>query len=285
MPNPKKKPRDKKKSAKRATKRVPPPPPPQHDIVAQARANPNPLSSLPRSFLEVPLPKPLIGSISARAGASGDPSPPDSTAIVRHFSSPLPDGLLGQCLDLFQHNMGEMYRRSNWGLDVEGKRKELQHPDARFLVVLASPPAEATAAATTAGRRNEAEGADAAPSLDCDAVSTDGHDNDTVLGFAHVRYELDDDGLVPVTYLYELQVRPLAQRLGLGKKLMTITEIITYKHNLRKVMLTVFHHNEAAMGFYRKNRYVVDESSPSNFDVEESEGCDYDYEILSKSFA
>lgn len=61
---------------------------------------------------------------------------------------------------------------------------------------------------------------------------------------------------------------------------MTIIELLSIKLHMKKCMLTVFRSNEAAMGFYVRRKYVVDEFSPSNF--EGGEECDY--EILSKSF-
>lgn len=279
MAKPKKKSHGKKKSSKRATKGA------QHDVVVDARAQPDPLSSLPPSFLEVPLSRPPLGT-AAEGPTPSDDAGATPTAIVRHFSSPLPAGLLRQCLELFQTNMGEMYRQSKWGLDVEEKRKELQHADARFLVVLAAAAPAAittstTATATADGASTEA--ADAARSSHGDTATIDDHENDTVLGFAHLRYERDDDGLLPVAYLYELQVSPAVQKLGLGKKLMTLVELLALRTRMTKVLLTVFHHNAGALGFYRKNGYAVDESSPSNFAGEEGAACDY--EILSKAFA
>lgn len=59
---------------------------------------------------------------------------------------------------------------------------------------------------------------------------------------------------------------------------MTITELVSIKLRMKKVMLTVFHANEGAMKFYLRNKYAIDECSPSNFEGNE----DCDYEILSK---
>lgn len=63
---------------------------------------------------------------------------------------------------------------------------------------------------------------------------------------------------------------------------MNIVELLALSSKMHKVMLTVFKTNKKAMGFYlNKMKYEVDESSPSNFEGEENENCDY--EILSKS--
>jgi len=70
------------------------------------------------------------------------------------------------------------------------------------------------------------------------------------------------------------------QKFGIGKKLMTIVELISVNLKMEKVMLTVFRANVDAMAFYEKRNYNVDECSPSNFAGEENENSEY--EILSK---
>eukprot|EP00579_Thalassiosira_antarctica_P028057 CAMPEP_0202005232 /NCGR_PEP_ID=MMETSP0905-20130828/10321_1 /ASSEMBLY_ACC=CAM_ASM_000554 /TAXON_ID=420261 /ORGANISM="Thalassiosira antarctica, Strain CCMP982" /LENGTH=277 /DNA_ID=CAMNT_0048562753 /DNA_START=408 /DNA_END=1241 /DNA_ORIENTATION=- len=266
-----------KKSSKRSTKIDP-----QKQLLAEANAQMDPLSHLPSAFLSVPLSPPHNGVVAdddGQTNSDNDTSTQNNMAFIQHFSSPLPPNILKQCLELFQMNMGDMYRQSSWGLNVEEKLNELQHDDARFLVVLSSASCAETTVATNEARNDDAATAEAVQS-----------DNDTtnekcmVLGFAHFRYELDDYDLpnLPITYLYELQIHPTVQKIGLGKKLMTMIELLSLQLRIKKVMLTVFHSNEAAMGFYRKNKYAVDECSPSQFSGEENENCDY--EILSKSF-
>lgn len=212
-------------------------------------------ASLPPSFLKVDIP-----TLS---------SPPElhedakqlASARIEHFSSPLKSCLIEQCLELFEENMGDFYRASSWGLDMEEKRKELTHDGARFLIVLEDDDDE---------RDTES--------------SDDKRTNPRVLGFAHFRYEEDDedDPTAPVLYLYELQIQSTQQKAGMGKRLMNIMELLAMKSKMHKVMLTVFKENVKAIGFYlNKMKYEVDECSPSNFEGEENEHCDY--EILSKS--
>eukprot|EP00571_Detonula_confervacea_P005642 CAMPEP_0172321062 /NCGR_PEP_ID=MMETSP1058-20130122/42172_1 /TAXON_ID=83371 /ORGANISM="Detonula confervacea, Strain CCMP 353" /LENGTH=286 /DNA_ID=CAMNT_0013036463 /DNA_START=266 /DNA_END=1126 /DNA_ORIENTATION=- len=255
------------------------------NIIMEANAHQNPLEILPPTFLSVP----LSGKVdNGDNGENNDLDNDDNhaskeknVATIRHFASPLPPHILKQCLELFKTNMGDMYRHSTWGLDMEEKLEELQHSKARFLVVLSTE----TVRATLAESNKETDGADnvKAKNSDNDTISMK---QCTVLGFCHFRYDLDedDDGhpKLPITYLYELQIHPTVQKLGLGKKLMTIIELMSLKLQMKKVMLTVFHSNEAAMGFYKKRNYHVDECSPSNFSGEENENCDY--EIMSKSF-
>lgn len=192
---------------------------------------------------------------------------------------------------MFRNNMGDMYTTSKWGLDMEQKSNEMQHPDARFLIALSSSLDEESA--NVAADTNDAiarvkcthsESVDVTglPANDVEETTHDLDDGCTVLGFAHFRYEYDDSDRPkhPVTYLYELQVHPNAQKFGMGKKLMTIVELISLELKMEKVMLTVFRANVVAMGFYARRKYNVDESSPSNFTGDENESCEY--EILSK---
>lgn len=150
---------------------------------------------------------------------------------------------LDACLDLFENNMGEMYKNSSWGLNMKEKKDELTHEKARYLI-----------------------------------VSSQEESVKKMLAFAHFRFEEDDDDkpTAEVLYLYEIQIDTLVQRNGLGKRMMDILEMIATEYGMRKVMLTVFKINKEALAFYNKLNYVIDESSPSEF------GEEADYEILSK---
>jgi len=146
---------------------------------------------------------------------------------------------------------------------MDEKRKELTHDDARFVIVLTNDISTTNSVAESGEESAKKQ---------------------IVLGFAHFRYEEDDedDPTVPVSYLYELQIQSTQQKAGIGKRLMNIVELLALKSHMHKVMLTVFKANKKAMGFYlNKMKYEVDENSPSNFEGEENENCDY--EILSKN--
>ena len=212
--------------------------------------NQNHFKSLPPSFLKVSIPA------SAALSELDEDGKSVASARIEHFASPLPPNLLEQCLNLFEENMGDFYRSSSWGLDMDEKRNELTHDDARFLIVMAD---------------------------DDDDTNAVAEESAKVLGFAHFRYEEDDEEepTAPVSYLYELQIQSTQQKSGLGKRIMNIVELLALSSQMQKVMLTVFKSNKRAMGFYlNKMKYEVDESSPSNFEGEENENCDY--EILSK---
>lgn len=216
-----------------------------------------------------------ISNIKSSLSSGGD----DKSNInlqIKCCESPLDPNLYRQCLSLFQRNMDKLYEHSNWGLDLELKRDELSHPNARFLIV------------TTHEDCGEEQGR-----------------SEIVLAFTHFRFEcsIDDcndnnyvyngtfsstDDHESVLYVYEIQIDPKIQRQNIGKRLMTLMQIIAMKMNMEKVMLTVFKFNNGAMDFYKnKLGYQLDQSSPGFFDESDngfdSEGGEEaDYEILSK---
>ena len=129
------------------------------------------------------------------------------------------------------------------------KRRELSHPNARFL--LATPYPASTTTPPSAALPT------AAP-----------------FAFLHLRYMLEYD--LPVLYAYEMQVDESAQRLGLGAQLMRVGQLLSVQAGMACVMLTVFKSNAAGMQLYKKTLgYTPDELSK-----EDQEG--EDYEVLSK---
>lgn len=157
------------------------------------------------------------------------------TLNLKFFIS-MPDGRLAECRSLFEKNMGELYRKSSWGLNLDEKTSELKHKGARFLLLLG---------------------------LD-----------DSLAGFVHFRFEYDDEErpTQAVLYLYEIQIDSLYHRQGLGKNIMAIVEKIAKISDMKKVMLTCFKSNKPAMDFYKDLEYQIDETSPSNF----NEPADYE---------
>ena len=273
-------------------------------IIANANVQIDPLSTLPPAFLNVPLLPALPPDNNENNVANSNNNDTSSIGIVHHYTSQtLPPNILKQCLHLFERNMGDMYKQSKWGLNMNEKLKELQHCDARFLVITTT-----TSSPQPLDKNNDSspaieDAADTSLSMDGERTSSASLDTKekvpkeeeeqqqqftTVIGFAHFRYEPNDEELPthPITYLYELQIHPSYQRkhkhnIGLGKKLMTLIEILSIQQQMNRVMLTVFNYNVGAMKFYERMKYVIDEDSPSNFVGGES--CDY--EILSKTLA
>lgn len=158
----------------------------------------------------------------------GDTVRLDNDALSLSYQTRLDETELADCLSIFEGNMGDLYRHSSWGLDMEEKRSEFTHKSARFLIVKEGGSSELAA-------------------------------------FVHFRVCLDDDEEpeAVVVYVYEVQIASSHQRQGLGKKLMEITETICRNVGLDKVMLTVFNKNKSALKFYERIDYIVDDTSPS----------------------
>tara|TARA_B100000795_G_scaffold266725_1_gene250406 strand:- start:214 stop:765 length:552 start_codon:yes stop_codon:yes gene_type:complete len=113
--------------------------------------------------------------------------------------------------------------------------EEFKHSDARYIIARASP-----------------------SSL---VAETKAESNGDIVGFAHIRFELE--GVYEVTYIYELQISNRGQRQGLGKRMMQLIELVSVKMKMKWVMLTVFKGNSAAGDFYKKLKYALDEIDPS----------------------
>jgi len=161
----------------------------------------------------------------------------NNLSIIFAPASQITEKRSNECLDLFERNMGEMYRNSSWGLNMEEKAAELRDNKARFLIVL--------------------------------------DDNEKLAGFVHFRFEYDDEECptCAVLYIFEIQIESTYRRCGVGKRLMGIAELIGREQSMTKLLLTVFKSNHQAMTFYTKTLgYNIDESSPSKF----GESVDYE---------
>ena len=165
-------------------------------------------------------------------------------------SSALQEDTLQDVLRIFEENMGELYRISTWGLNLDEKAEELRHRKARYLIVW-----------TKQDKEEEAE-------------------SRKMAAFVHYRFCFDDDERPDwaVLYIYEIQVADGFQRKGMGQALMLLLEEVARQTQMTKVMLTVFNQNVEGMKFYRERcGYAVDDSDPSNYDERA------DYTILSKT--
>lgn len=135
-----------------------------------------------------------------------------------------------ELLALVRTNMQQAYSRASWGWNERRKELELAHDDARH-VVLREP-------------------------------------GGNVVGFVHIRFLVEDGE--PVLYLYEIQVAPDRARKGVGKRLMTLVEMVARATKMARIKLTVLRSNESAIAFYAKLGFDEDDDSPG-----EDEGKDY----------
>ena len=91
-----------------------------------------------------------------------------------------------------------------------------------------------------------------------------------------VRFDMDHDD--DVLYCYEIQLEEEVRRKGLGKFMMMVLELLSHKADMRKIMLTCFKHNLAALEFFKgAMKYERDETI-----YEDGVRGQADYEILSK---
>lgn len=143
-------------------------------------------------------------------------------------------------MELITANMKKLYEESNWGWKTSSKKEEMTEDAAWYLI---------------------------ARDLDSGGKP---------VAFSHFRFDMDYDD--EVLYVYEIQMEEAYRRKGLGRFMMQILELMCFKNDLRKIMVTVFKHNPQAKKFFRDTmKFVTDETCPID-DVYEQ----YDYEILSK---
>lgn len=138
------------------------------------------------------------------------------------------------------HTNKDYIADAGWGWNEKKKKRELNDPDARFLLVR-------------------------------DAKTKE------LIAFTHFRFLVEYH--CKALYCYELHVSDRYGRRGIGKRLMTLLEIMARKFDMDWVMLTVLLNNTTASAFYRKLGYSIDESTPQ-MNVEEEEN--HPYEVLSK---
>jgi len=143
-------------------------------------------------------------------------------------------------MDLITRNMKALYEKSDWGWKTANKKEEMFDDRAWYLMAR--------------DMDNEGE----------------------LVAFSHFRYDMDYDD--EVLYVYEIQLEDKVRRKGLGRFMMQVLEIMAFKADMRKIMVTVFKHNPGAQKFFKEAlKYEIDETCPVD-DVYEQ----YDYQIISK---
>ncbi|GAA5849986.1 hypothetical protein JCM8547_000975 [Rhodosporidiobolus lusitaniae] len=163
--------------------------------------------------------------------------------------------------ELFEVNMRSLYEASADGYDPAEKKKELFHPDSRFLILYSPSPSSPACQKPTSVVKDEP------------------------LGYCIFRFDTEEtasdegDRLCDVAYCYELQVSSLAKRLGVGRALMDVLERLSAACKMDKTMLTVFKANKEAISFYESLGFRVDEIDPSEYEGGEA----VDYVIRSKT--
>jgi len=127
---------------------------------------------------------------------------------------------------LYEVNMKKLLIPSSFGWDPSDKKKELFHPDSRYILI------------------RPASGA--------------------LVAFASFRFDVEpdvDDVDEDIVYLYELQVASASRKLGLGRLLMQSVETIAARWKMRKVLLTALLENIDTLKFYARMQYILDSTS------------------------
>ncbi|KAJ5156688.1 hypothetical protein N7492_009491 [Penicillium capsulatum] len=183
---------------------------------------------------------------------------------------------LEACLDLIELTSSEAYSNSGIGWSRPKKRKEMELPDMKYLILRDAEPS----AASRESAGNDADSPDGALSAPGKNKNPDAAENGRVVGFLSFMVTYEDGK--EVVYCYEIHLAPEARGRGLGGLLMSRMEEIGRVIGLEKAMLTVFRSNEKARQFYTRGGYEVDEYSPQPRRLRNGTIKEFDYLILSK---
>ncbi|XP_038894904.1 N-alpha-acetyltransferase 40 isoform X2 [Benincasa hispida] len=116
---------------------------------------------------------------------------------------------------------------------------------------------------------------------DAEKTTTALNKKDPMVAFVHFRFIIEE--MIPVLYVYELQIEPRFQGRGLGTFLMELIELIACKNCMGAVVFTVQKANSKALNFYQsKLRYTISSISPSRVNLLMT--IETSYEILCKAF-
>ncbi|KAJ6015524.1 hypothetical protein N7540_010115 [Penicillium herquei] len=209
--------------------------------------------------------------------------PNQNTSLDVYSASTIPPTDLKACLDLIELTSGEAYAASGIGWSRPKKRKEMQLPDMKYLILRAA----GSSAVGTDAERGDGPVEDILKGRSGD---DDDHKNEIggaiernngdVLGFLSFMVTYEDGK--EVIYCYEIHLSSAVRGQGLGALLMNRMEEIGKLVGLEKAMLTVFKSNVAACRFYEKLGYEVDECSPRPRKLRNGTIKEWDYLILSK---
>lgn len=147
-------------------------------------------------------------------------------ATLQYFpAGSLPRDLFKAAFQMSKSNVKQIYEDIGYGWDTDEKRNEYREPESRFLFA----------------RQNTEDGS-----------------SGPVLAFVHFKFSLQGEVVnemegEPALLVFDLQVLPSAQRKGLGKFLMMMTELIARKQKMRWLMFPLVKGNDKAVPFLTKS--------------------------------
>lgn len=154
---------------------------------------------------------------------------------------------------LFESLMRTMYENSQWGWCEKEKLAEWKHQKTRILIVTKNDVDHKVFEGVKVG---ELPG-----------------DDEQIIAFMCIRFEVGSDKNESALYVYELHVDLSNQRQGLGEDLMSMARCLASAFKMDKIMLTVFRSNGPALQFYNKLKFKPDKTCPTSQEA--------DYIILS----
>lgn len=167
-------------------------------------------------------------------------------ALTLESSSTISSVKFEACFDLVASTSSGAYLASSKGWSPNKKRKEMNLPDLRYLLV--------------------------EPTSSTDVL---------IEGFMSFMLTYEDGH--EVIYCYEIHLFPRLQGAGVGRYLMGLMEDVGKRAGVEKAMLTVFVENQRALAFYEKLGYREDGFSPQPRKLRNGVIKKPDYVILSKS--
>ena len=159
-----------------------------------------------------------------------------------------------QCFGLVRRTSSADYKASADGWHPVQKRKEMRLRDMRYILL-----------GRSSSSSSRTEGGMCVP----------------VEGFLSFMLTWEDG--VEVVYCYEIHLSEHVRGRGVGKRLMGFLEEVGRKAEVKKVVLTVFKRNKAAVEFYERLGYEEDEYSPRPKKLRNGVVKELDYLIMSKS--
>lgn len=168
-----------------------------------------------------------------------------------YFAKDLHAALLHQCFTLIETTSRHDYEPSSFGWHPRRKKREMQEPEMRYLLL------------------NEK------------AFSNPHDAGNKFGGFLSFMFTHDSNPSVPVLYIYEIHLTESARGKGVGGWLMELIENVAREAAVEKIMLTCFLSNANALAFYRKLGFERDACSPGDRETRRKV-VKADYVIMSK---
>lgn len=206
--------------------------------------------------------------------------PPCTLCLELCFASALAPAERVSLFTIFERNMRQTYEANPTsatvvgpgGWDPAGKQRELFHPKSRYLVVYDNHHVHLHAERCTRPSSPIAFAMfrfDVEPCHAKDPVNADRRS--PAVRNAHFRTATDAPApqhkTVEVLYLYELQVAPQARSVGLGTTLIELLVDLAIHTRMRKICLTTFSNNTAALRLYQRLGWTKDRISPPKSDA------------------